>query len=64
MDVNAGFNCFITIKDQKKKFFLNHPKVNLINPAKNDLGRITKTIIDNINMKLLEATKISQWKNT
>ena len=21
MDVNAGFNCFITIKDQKKKTF-------------------------------------------
>ena len=63
MDVNAGFNCFITIKDQKKNF-LNHPKVHLINPAKNDLRRITKTIIDNINMKLLEATKISQWKNT
>ena len=21
MDVNAGFNCFITIKDQKKKLF-------------------------------------------
>ena len=34
-----------------------------INPAKNELGRISKTILDNINMKLFQATKINQWKN-
>ena len=63
MDVNAESNCFITIKDHKENF-LNHPKVRLINPAKNELGRISKTILDNINMKLFETTKINQWKNT
>ena len=42
MDVNAESNCFITIKDHKENF-LNHPKVCLINPAKNKLGRISKT---------------------
>ena len=63
MDVNAWSNCFITIKDHKENF-LNHPKVCLINPAKNELGRISKTFLDNINMKLLETTKINQWKNT
>ena len=63
MDVNAEPNCFITIKDHKENF-LNHPKVRLINPAKNELGRISKTILDNINMKLFETTKINQWKNT
>ena len=63
MDINAESNCFITIKDHKENF-LNHPKVRLINPAKNELGRISKTILDNINMKLFQATKINQWKNT
>ena len=63
MDVNAESNCFITIKDHKENF-LNHLKVRLINPAKNELGRISKTILDNINMKLLQATKINQWQNT
>ena len=63
MDVNVESNCFITIKDHKENF-LNHPKVRLINPAKNELGRIRKTILDNINMKLFETTKINQWKNT
>ena len=61
MDVNAESNCFITIKDHKESF-LNYPKVGAINPAKNDLGRISKTIIDNINMKLFETTNINQWK--
>ena len=63
MDVNAESNCFITIKYHKENF-LNHPKVRLISPAKNELGRISKTILDNINMKLFETTKINQCKNT
>ena len=63
MDINAESNCFITVKDQKENF-LNHPKVRLINPAKNELGRISKTILDNINVKLFETAKINQWKNT
>ena len=59
MDINAESNCFITIKDHKENF-LNNPKVRLIYPAKNELGRISKTILDNINMKLFQATKINQ----
>ena len=63
MDVNAESNCFITVKNHKENF-LNPPKVRLINPAKNELGRISKTILDNINMNLFETTKINQRKNT
>ena len=63
MDINAESNCFITIKDHKEKF-LNNPRVRLINPTKNELGRISKIILDNINMKLFQATKTNQWKNT
>ena len=59
MDINTESNCFITIKDYEENF-LNRPKVRLINPAKNELGRTNKTILDNINMKLFQATKISQ----
>ena len=47
-DVNAESNCFITIKDYKGNLLI-HPKVLLINPAKTKLGRISKTILDNIN---------------
>ena len=62
MDVNAESSCFITIKDHKENF-LNHLKVRLINPAKNELRRISKTILDNINIKLFKRAKINQWKN-
>ena len=47
MDVNTESTCFITIKDYKENF-LNHPQVRLINPAKNELGRISNTILDNL----------------
>ena len=47
MHVNAESNCFITIKDHKENF-LNHPKVRLIDPAENELGRISKTILDKV----------------
>ena len=63
MDVNTQSNCFIIIKDHKENF-LNHPRLRLINPAKNELTRISKTIFDNINMKLFETTKINHWINT
>ena len=42
MDVNTESNIFTTIKDHKKNF-LNHPKIRFINPAKNELERISKT---------------------
>ena len=61
MDVNAESNCFIINKDPKENF-LNHPKVRLINPAKNEIGRINKRNL--INMKLFKVTKMNQWKNT
>ena len=61
MDVNTESSCFITIKNHKENF-LNHPKVRLINPAKNELGRIYKTILDDINMKLFETTKTNHGK--
>ena len=63
MDVNAKSNCFIIVKGHKKNF-LNHPKVRLINPANNQLGKISKTTIVNVNMKLFETTKINELKNT
>ena len=44
--------------------FLNHPTTRLINPAKNEIGRISKQILDQINSKLCEILKVNEWKNT
>ena len=48
--VNGKQNCFITLKDHKPNF-QNNPTVRLLNPAKNELGRISKNILDKINVK-------------
>ena len=52
METNEEGNSFITIKDHKENFD-NHPTVRLINPAKNELGRISKLILDKKSVKNL-----------
>ena len=63
MFINDKNNRFITLKEHKQNF-LNNAKTCLLNPAKNDFGRISKAILDNINLNLRNATKINQWKST
>ena len=62
MFVNGSNSCFITLKDHKPNF-LNNPKVRLLNPAKNELGRISKSILDRINTSLRNLIKVNQWKD-
>jgi hypothetical protein len=54
---------FITIKDHKENFEVN-PTYRLINPAKGELGKVSKIILDNINDTIRTKLKINQWKNT
>ena len=61
--INGKNNCFITMKDHRANF-LNNPETRLLNPTKNELGRISKAILDKINLNLRNATKVNQWKNT
>ena len=63
VQVNGTAICFVTLKDHKANF-LNNPTTRLINPAKNEIGRITKQILDQINSKLCEILKVNEWKNT
>ena len=63
MFMNGSKSCFITLKDHKPNF-LNNPKVRLLNPAKNELGRISKSILDKINTSLPNLIKVNQRKDT
>ena len=63
MFVNGRNSCFITLKDQKENF-LNNPKVNLLKPAKHQLGRISKYILNRINTSVRTLIKVNQWKDT
>ena len=56
--INCKNNCFITLKDHKE-FFLNNPETRLLNPAKNEPGRISKAILDKINLNLQNGTKVN-----
>ena len=56
MEVNAKNDCFITLKDQKENF-QNNPKTRLINSAKNEIGRISKVILDKINKELAKQVE-------
>ena len=52
---------YITIKDHKKGF-PSYPSFRFINPSKSDIGRITKKILDKINQRVIQETKVNQWK--
>jgi hypothetical protein len=51
------------LKDHKPNFE-NNPTCRLINPSKSEIGRVCKQILDRMNTKVIEATRINQWKNT
>ena len=51
MFVNGKQNCFIALKDYKLNF-QNIPTVKFLNRTKDELGRISKTILDKINVNL------------
>ena len=63
IEINGTGSSFITLKDHKENF-LNRPTTRLLNPAKNEIGRISKHILQNINKTLSEEIKVNEWKNT
>ena len=59
----APRQAFITLKDHKENF-ANNPTCRLINPAKSELGIVSKKILDSINNNIRRKTALNQWKNT
>ena len=59
MLVNSQQNCFITLTDHKPNF-QNNSTVRLLNPAKNKLGRICKTILGKINVNLRNSLYLNR----
>jgi len=54
---------FVTIKDHKENF-VNNPQCRLVNPAKPELGKVSKVLLDNINHNVRNATHVHQWHST
>ena len=59
----AQRQAFISIKDRKENFE-NNPKCRLINPAKNNLGVISKQILERMKNSITCKNECHQWRNT
>ena len=63
IEAHSETPAFITFKDHKPNH-LNDPKCRLINPAKSQMGIISKQILQKANQKLRETTGLQQWQST
>ena len=63
VEAHSESPAFISIKDHKHDFRTN-PRCRLINPAKSQIGIISKTILQNLNKSVREATGLEQWQST
>ena len=63
METMAKKQAFITLKDHKENFN-NNPTCRLINPAKSEMGLVSKKILDRINTDIRTLTMVNQWKNS
>ena len=63
LDVMAKRNAFVTVKDHKDNFPSNL-KCRLINPAKSELGKVSKVLLDRINDNIRATINVNQWKNS
>ena len=54
---------FITLKEHKENF-QNNLKCKLKNPAKSDIGIVSKQYIDQINKSIRERLNANQWRST
>ena len=52
---------FITLKDHKPNF-ANNPTCHLINPAKAEIGQISKQLLDRINTRLANNLQLNHCK--
>ena len=54
---------FISLKDHKENFSAN-PKCRLINSAKSNLGKVSKSIFEKVLSEIRNETGVNLWKST
>ena len=59
----ARKDAYITLKDHKANCATKLP-YRLINPAKSEMGRVSKSILERITQNVRGALEINAWKNT
>ena len=61
--IEARTPAFVKPKDQKDNFHSN-PTCHLINPSKNELGRLSKQLVEKIKSDIIEKLQFNQWRYT
>ena len=59
LETMAPKEAFVTVKDHKDNFEVN-PTYRLINPAKSELGKISKIVLDDINCQIKNIINVNQ----
>ena len=63
VETYAQKDAYITLKDHKEDFW-TRPSCRLINPAKSEIGIISKKILEQMNTNIRAATGLKQSRNT
>ena len=63
IQITGTCNSFISLKEHKENV-LNRPTTRLLNPAKNEIDKMSKHILQNTNANLSDEIKVNEWKNT
>ena len=63
IDALSRREAFVTLKDHKENFESKLP-CRLINPAKSEIGLVSKQILDRINAATKQTFNVQQWKNS
>lgn len=63
VDCYIEANAFLTIKDHKESF-PGRIECRLLNPAKSNIGKISKVILEKAVKIIKTKTNLNQWKNT
>ena len=51
----------VQLKDHQQNFSSN-PRCRLINPAKNEIGKIIKYFLERLNSKVRDLSSVNQWQ--
>ena len=55
-------NLLLHLNDHEKNF-QNNPKCRLINPAKTEIGTVSKHYSDRVNKSIRETLNVNEWRN-
>ena len=53
----------MTIKDHMDNF-RSSPSCRLINPPKNELGKVSKQLVEKVDSDIIDKLQFNQWRNT